>query len=54
MKDANPDFLGVKMDTLTDLKFMLGHREQPLAFDFGGRKGAPWRSETPKFASKVR
>jgi hypothetical protein len=34
-------FFGVKIDDLTDLKFILGHREQLLAFDFGGRKGAP-------------
>ena len=27
-------FFRVKMDNLTDLKLMLGHRWQPLAFNF--------------------
>jgi len=27
-------FFGVKIDNLTDLEFMLGHREQPLVFEF--------------------
>jgi hypothetical protein len=42
-----PRFFRVKIDNLTDLEFVLGHREQPLVFDFGGRKGAPGDQRRP-------